>query len=158
MQPVEHRLEGLLQRLGLEGVVEQMGDDLGIGVGRKDVALRLQFGLEHGVVFDDAVVDQADLAGRMRVGVGHIGRAVGGPAGVADADDALDRLGHDGGFEVADLAGGAAAVGAGSALHGDAGRVIAAVFETAQGFQQARGHGFAADDSDDAAHVVLSSI
>jgi hypothetical protein len=69
-----------------------------------------QLGLEREVVFDDAVVHDDEGAGAVAVGVGVLfgGAAVGGPAGVADAEGALDGAGGDDGFEVAQLAGGAA--------------------------------------------------
>ena len=47
---------------------------------------------EGGVVLDDAVVDQGELAGlvQVRMGIGVAGQAVRGPAGVADAQGAGD--------------------------------------------------------------------
>ena len=71
------------------------------------VPLRLQLVLQLEVVLDDAVVDDDDAAGavavRVRVLLG--GPAVRGPAGVADAVDAVDRLDPDRVFEVRQLAG-----------------------------------------------------
>ncbi len=66
--------------------------------------------LELEVVFDDAVVHDDEGAGAVAVGVGVLfgGAAVGGPAGVADAVGAVDGRFCDDGFEVAELAGGAA--------------------------------------------------
>ncbi len=65
---------------------------------------------EGEVVFDDAVVDDDEGAGAVAVGVGVLfgGAAVGGPAGVADAEGAVDGVVGDDGFEVAELAGGSA--------------------------------------------------
>ncbi len=53
----------------------------------KMVAIALKAGTQRTVVFNDAVVDQRDLAGtvEMRVGVDFRRRAVGRPAGVGDA-------------------------------------------------------------------------
>ena len=58
------------------------------------------------VVFDDAVVhdDDVALAIAVRVGVLFGGAAVGGPAGVADAEGAIDRIHPDGLFEIAQFA------------------------------------------------------
>ena len=47
---------------------------------------------ERAEVLDDAVVDDGDAAGLVRVGVALGGRAVGRPAGVADAGLAADRV------------------------------------------------------------------
>ncbi len=72
------------------------------------------------VVFDDAVVDDDEGAGAVAVGVGVLfgGAAVGGPAGVADAVGALERVVAEDGFKVGELAGGAADVEAGRGLRG----------------------------------------
>src|SRR5699024_8731030 len=93
-------------------------------------------------VFNDAVVHDGDLlvAAIVRVGVLHRGLAVGGPAGVADAAGALHgaaAVGHITehaqaalGLDDLDLAR--------RVLHGDAGRIIPAVFELGQPVQQDR--------------------
>jgi hypothetical protein len=65
-----------------------------VSVGAEGVAgLELAF-LEAVVIFDDAVVDDGDFAGlvEVRMGIFIGGRAVGGPAGVADAEAAGDGL------------------------------------------------------------------
>ena len=72
----------------------------------------------------------------MRMGVLFGGAAVRGPARVADAEDAIDRVQADGIFEIAQLARGAAdreliVV----AIDGEAGRIVAAVFEALQAVQ-----------------------
>jgi hypothetical protein len=65
--------------------------------------------LEDEIVFDDAVVHDDDVAGAvaMRVGIFLGGTAVGGPARMADAVDAVGGIGADGFFKVAELARGA---------------------------------------------------
>ena len=66
----------------------------------------------------------------MGVGLGRL--AVGRPAGVADADRALERLGGEPRLEIAELALGPTP-GEPAVLEGrDAGRVVAPVFETLQ--------------------------
>jgi len=63
------------------------------------------------------------------------GATVGSPAGVADAEGAVDRGGLHDGFEVLELAGGAAELEAGGTTgYGDSGGDIAAVLETAKTF------------------------
>ena len=75
--------------------LDQVRDDLGVGLGDEHVALPLQLVLQLEVVLDDAVVDDDDLAGAVAVRVRVLlGRAsVRGPAGVADAVPAGERVG-----------------------------------------------------------------
>ena len=133
-----------------------MGDDFGVGFGDEVVALGGELLLEGEVILDDAVVDDDEGAGAVAVGVRVFfgGAAVGGPAGVADAEGAGEGVVGDEGFEVAELAGGAAKLelAVGCAGDGDAGGVIAAVFQAAQAFDD-DGHGrIGADVSDDSTH------
>ncbi|MNT21276.1 hypothetical protein D3C72_1566110 [compost metagenome] len=137
-------------------MVQQVGHDLGVGLALEDAALGLQLGLQLGEVLDDAVVDQADAAGLVRVGVGGGRGAVGGPAGVADADCARQRFGGQDGFQFADLALGAAAFDATVHDGGDPGGIIAAIFQTLQAVDQTGNDGARARDADDAAHEVCS--
>ena len=132
--------------------VDQLGDRLGIGFRAEFLALGLQLRPQFGVVFDDAVVHQGDERRAVRVGVAFGGRAVGRPAGMADADAAgqgvpLQRVG-----EVAKLALGSAAVDVAVHQGGDAGAVIAAVFQAAQCVENDRGGGTGADYTDNATH------
>ena len=125
----------------VQGLFKQVGDGFGVGLALEGVAAFAELGAEGGVVLDDAVVNDDDIvpgAGvRMRVRVA--GGAVRGPAGVADAGArGGQRLRADGGIELGDLA---AALGDGGLApglreEGDAGRVVAAVFEVAQAGQQ----------------------
>ena len=108
----------------VELVLDEVGDDLGVGLGDELVATGDEFGFEREVVLDDAVVDDDECAGAVAVGVGVLlrGAAVGGPAGVADAEGAGDGAGGDGGLKIAQLAGGAAQLQAlRAAGDGDAG-------------------------------------
>ena len=69
-------------------VADQMGQDFGVRGGTEGVAGFEELFLEAVVILDDAVVDDGDFAGlvQVRVGIFVGGRAVGGPAGVADAE------------------------------------------------------------------------
>ena len=71
-----------------------MGDDLGVGFGDEGVPGGGQLFFEREIVFDDAVVDDDEGFGAVAVGVRVLfgGAAVGGPAGVADAEGAVDGL------------------------------------------------------------------
>ncbi|MNQ41791.1 hypothetical protein D3C85_554780 [compost metagenome] len=135
-----------------------MRDDFGVGLAFKDVAHGLQFGAQFVVVFDDAVVDQRNARlvvaqmRKMRMGVVRGGHAVGGPTGVGDARETLDlvlchlisQLGH------ALRAARAAQMAVG--IHGDAARVVAAIFQPLQTFNQDRGDVALGDGANNAAH------
>ena len=119
------------------------------------MALGDELGFEGEVVLDDAVVHDDEGAGAVAVGVGIFfgWTAVRGPARVADAEGAGDGVGGDDGFEVAELAGGAAELEAGGASgYGDAGGVIAAVLEAAQAFDDDGHGGIGANVSDNSTH------
>ena len=93
---------------GLELLLQQVGRDLGVGVGGHLDALGLEARAQLGEVLDDPVVHERDaaLAPEVRVGVAVGRRAVGRPAGVADAGGHLRQRGvGDGLLEVGQLAG-----------------------------------------------------
>ena len=75
-------------------LLDEVGDDLGVGLGDELVALGGEFALQVEVVFDDAVVDDDDAAGAVAMGMGVLfgGPAVRGPAGVADAEGAVEGM------------------------------------------------------------------
>lgn len=76
-------------------VLDQLGDDLGVRVRLKLVALGHEQLLEHGIVGDDAVVhDHKRVVGvrRVRVRVDVRRRAVRGPARVRDANVVVQQL------------------------------------------------------------------
>ena len=83
-------------------LLDQVSDDFGVGFGDELVALRGEFALEIEVVFDDAVVDDDDAAGAVAMGMGVFfgGAAMGSPAGVADAEGAVERVVVENFFEI----------------------------------------------------------
>ena len=87
-----------------------MRDDFGVGLGGELVAFFNQLLLQAEIVFDDAVVHDHDLAGAVavRMGIFFGGTSVRGPARVADAVGAVERVQADDFFQVAQLAFGAA--------------------------------------------------
>src|SRR5213079_1361004 len=106
----------------------------------------------------DAVVDDDDvaLAVAMRVGILLGGTAVGGPAGVADAVDAVDGVELDGLLEVPQLALGAADLELViTAVDGETGRVVPAIFEALQAFQDDRNGALSSDIAHDSAHTII---
>ncbi len=107
--------EGDAVGVGLSSCFDYVGDDFGVGFGDEFVAGCGELCLEGEIVFDDAVVDDDERAGAVAVGVGVLfgGAAVGGPAGVADAEGAVDGAVGEDGLEVEELAGGSAELHAG---------------------------------------------
>jgi hypothetical protein len=163
-QPVQHRLEGV-QRIasGREALVDQMGHHLGVGLALKHMAGGLQFGLQLGEVLDDAVVHQRHPPGLVRVGVFGVGGAVGGPAGVADADrrdagGAGQGIGGQHRLQLRDLALGATPGSAAVDHRGDASGVIAAVLQPLEAVDQAGNRRALAGDADDPAHAVCPVV
>ena len=130
-----------------------MGDAFGVGVRGEDVALGGQVAAQALIVFDDAVVDDGDRTGDVRVGVAFAGHAVGGPAGVGDAGD-RPGVGR-GGFEFGNPANRADTLDAGIRDDGQPGRVIAPVFELLQAFDENGNNVAAGCCRDDAAHGLV---
>ncbi len=121
----------------------------------KLVAFGDQLFLQLDVIFDNAVVHHDDFAGAiaMRMRVFFRGAAVSGPARVADAVDAVERRDANRFFEIAELARGAANFHfAVIAYHGDAGRVVAAIFEAPEPVENQRHNPLRPDIADNSAH------
>ena len=137
-----------------------MRHHLGIGIGGEFLAERTEFLAQFLEILDDAVVDDGDLVGRMRVRV-VLGRPpMGRPARMADADRAGERLLLQDGAEIAELSFRAAAVDPAILQRRDAGGIVAAIFEALQAVEQQGSHFRLADDADDAAHarVLLTTF
>jgi hypothetical protein len=139
----------------LQVLVHEVGHHLGVGVGRKAVAGLAQALADRLVVLDDAVVDHGEaVVADMRMRVALAGRAVGGPARMRDAELAFDaRL-------VRHLLERGHASDAAQAMHAavddrEACRVIAAILELAQAFEQDGNHVAPCDGAYDAAHENL---
>ena len=172
--PVDHRqrvravqfLHRLLQRTQqvqtLRAVmVDQVGDDFGVGLRGELVAQRTQAFALRLVVLDDAVVHQRQFAVtdvRMRVVFGDA--AMRGPARVADAEGGVEAFGQRGGFHLGDAAGATHAAHRFAIDHRDAGRIVAAVFQPLQAIDQQRDHVTVGDGADDSTHAwqLLSGI
>ena len=139
----------------LQVEVDQLSHGFGVGLGREFLTFGLELGAEGSVVLDDAVMDDGHARGAVRVGVALRRRAVGGPARVADAGEAGERVVLKRFGQVDQLAAGAPALDVAVDERGDAGAVIAAVFEAAQRVQQPRGCVCLTDNADYAAHARL---
>jgi len=116
---------------GFVFLVDLVDDDLGVGVGGEGVADLFLLPAQLLVVFDDAVVDDGNRSiAQVGMGVALARDAVGGPAGVGDAEVAADGREAQGFCQVCDLAFGAQALDVVMAVdEGDPGGVVAAVFE-----------------------------
>src|SRR5258708_14691298 len=92
------------------------------------------------------------------MGVVPVRLAVGGPARMADADHALERVLAQLGFEIAQLALRAAARQPALLQGGDAGGVVAAIFEALERIDQLLRHRLASENADDTAHRAHPSV
>ena len=137
---------------------DQMGDHLGIGIGAERRARFLQLLAELAEILDDAVVDDGEALGSMRVRVMFGRSTVSRPARVADADRAGERLAREPGFEIAKLALGTPARKVPGFERGDTGRIIAAIFEPLERVDQQARDRFAAENSYNSAHASGSLL
>ena len=150
-----HRAQhGVLEAVVLPFLLDQVRDHFGVGLRLELVAFGDQLALDLEVVLDDAVVHDDDAAGAvaMRMRVLFRRPAVRGPARVAEAIHAGERLSLDRVFEVDQLAGAAAHFDRAVLHDRDAGRVVAAIFEAAQPIEKDGDDGLRPDVTDDAAH------
>jgi hypothetical protein len=135
-----------------------MRDDFGVGLALEHAAARLQpsrSGLKFSMM---PLWTSATSLRRMRVRVVRRRAAVRRPARVRDADGAGQRLFGQHLAQVDQLALGAAARSSRLDDRGDAGRVIAAIFQPLQAVEQPIGNGVIAQDSNDSTHEVCSRL
>ena len=90
------------------------------------------------------------------MGVVNERRAMRGPARVGDAGAAFQVVGGDVGGELGDARRAARALQSAALVHGDAARVVAAVFEPAQALDQHGDDVARADGADDSTHGATS--
>ena len=81
-----------------------MGDDLGIGLGRKFMALGLQLAAQLPEILDNAIMHDADIRADMRMRVIFAWPSMRCPAGVADADPARKWFGGETKLQIFELA------------------------------------------------------
>ena len=144
---------------GVHHELDQLDDDLGVGLALEMVAVALQFGLEAPVVLDDAVVDERQpvVFGVMGVGIDIARLSMRRPPGMGDADVSGQVLARRHPLQVAHLALGlvddeVAPV----ADERHSGTVIAPVFEPGQPLDQDRIGLPPSDVTDDSAHKNLA--
>ena len=154
LEPLARQAHGLGQAVG-PVVLDEVGDDLGVGLGAEVMALGGERLAQLAVVVDDPVVDDGEArpAVHVRMRVGVAGAPVGGPSRVRDphGPPRVPAAGHER-LERGDLSDRLAHVEARPVDGGDPGGVVPPVFEAAKGGEQ-EGHGLALTDvSDDATH------
>src|ERR1017187_8495849 len=139
----------------------QMRHYFGVGFGGEGVPLGLQAVLEIEVILDDAVVHHHHVAVAiaMRMGILFGGPPVGRPAGMSDAEGAVHRAEPDGIFQVTQFAFGAPydellIV----TIDGDTSRVVPAVLQPLQAFQDNWNGPVSANITDDSTHAIYYGL
>ena len=156
-QPRHRLLGGIVGRKTLtQQIGDQMSGDFAVGFGFKTVASGHQLALQFAEILDDAVMHDGDARGGMGMGIAFGRRAMRRPARVTDAGMAAQRLLLQHRAQPVQIAGGAAARNLAVFQGGDARRVIAAIFQPLQRFQNDRCNIPRARDSDNATHAFFS--
>ncbi len=139
---------------GAEVVMDEVRHHLGVGLRLEHVAQGFQPLALFLMVLDDAVVHHGNAAAgdvRMCIGLGH--SAMGRPARVGNADNALEVLRENGTLHFGNAAHAAHALN-GSIQDGHAGRVVAAILKALEPLREDGHDVTAGDGSDDSAHGV----
>ena len=149
-------LRAVARNLLVETTGNQMRNDFAVRRRAKQVALALEARFDGPEVFDDAVVDDCDdsVAAKVRMGVGVGGGTVRGPARVPDANCSAGRNNLQTLRQVVEPA---RALGDGQRAfvdRGDAGAVVAAIFEPAQTFHQVGDRLARTDVTDNSTHEM----
>jgi hypothetical protein len=84
--------------------LDQVSDDLGIGIGAESVALFAKVAFQSKVILDNAVVDHHENSGFVRMGIDFRRSSMSRPTGVADASLTDQRLCLEIFFQVDQLA------------------------------------------------------
>ena len=141
MQPLQGRRDrGARIGAALDLAADQMRDHFGVGLAGEGAAVGDQLLAQRPEILDDAVMDQGDLVGRVRMGIVAGRRAVGRPARVRDADLARQRVRGELAREIVELALGAAPFELAVDDRADPGRIIAAIFEPPEALDQPVGN------------------
>jgi hypothetical protein len=135
---------------------DQMRHDFRVGFGLEDDAARREPLLQLEVVLDDSVVHdhQAARGIAMRMRILFARAAVSGPSCVADPDGPSDRGGLEDSLKVAQLSGRPSPLDALGRNNGDAGRVVASIFESPQTLNQNGRRILRAHVTHDPAHIA----
>jgi len=142
------RLESLAEQ-----IIDEMQNDLGVGLGFENRALFLQAFAQFAEVLDDAVMNYCDAGGGMRMRVVFRRLAVGGPARVSDAGVTRQRFGSQSRFKILEFAFGATPLEMVAFQRGDAGGIVAAIFKPLERIDQLLRNRSAPQNADNAAHA-----
>src|SRR5689334_5007166 len=112
-----------------------MRNDFGVGLRRESRPSFSELLFEFEIIFDNSVVHHDDIARSMRMSIGFRRPAVGRPTGVANSDRPKHRVAINGIFEILELAFTPANGNMAIAQDGDSRRVVAAVLQLAEAFQ-----------------------
>ncbi|MNF78588.1 hypothetical protein D3C84_607760 [compost metagenome] len=132
-----------------------MRDDFGVGVRGEHVTQACKLRAQGLVVFDNAVVHNRQITGKMRVGITLARRTVCGPTGMGNPQAANQRTLGQRLFQFADLARTTQALELlviGVDRH--AGAVIPTVFQTLQALDQDGGDVTFCDCADNSTHAI----
>ena len=155
-QPLQRIVDGAHRVVaGLQLAGDEMSDHLSVSVAGEGGAVAHQLFFQLTEILDDAVMHHRHQLGHMRVGIGFDRLAMGGPAGMADAGVAHQRLALEAVFEITQLAFGAPPRQVAVLDSGDARGIVAAIFEALQRVDQLFGDRPFAEDANDAAHRPL---
>jgi hypothetical protein len=131
-----------------------MGNNLGVGIRAELRAFLLQLLAQFAEILDDAVVDDCEPVGGVGMRVAFGRPAVGRPAGMADADRARERLAGEPRLEIAQLAFGAPASKLPAFQRGDAGGIVASVFEPLKRVDQCARDRLTPENTYNSAHMI----
>ena len=67
-----------------------MGHNFSVGLSSERNALGFEFDFEFIEIFDDAVVNDYNIARNVGMGVGFVRHAMGGPTGMTNAGEAIE--------------------------------------------------------------------
>ena len=153
MHPLQRCRCGSFGRMtALQEIIHQKREGFSIGFGLKGVAARFQFGAQLRVVFDDTVMDNNHARRTMWMRIARGWRAMRGPARMTNAGGAGQRACFQGRGQIPELALSTPAINLAVNKGGDAGTVIAAIFQTPQRFQKPRCRRLLPNHADNAAH------
>jgi hypothetical protein len=160
LQPGDRLLNGRLEwpRVVL---LDQVSDHLGVGLSFELVPPGGELLLEGQVILYDAVMDHHDVARAVAMGMGVLlgGPAVGGPAGVPQAEHPVERRALKHLLQVPELSGAAPELQLAPVHDRDPRGVVASVLHAPEAVQNYGNDLLAADISDDPTHdrVLLSA-
>src|SRR5690554_862334 len=135
-----------------------MRDELGIGLTPDLKAGVADLAPELGVVLDDPIMDDGDIAREMRMRVRFGRPPMGRPPCMPDAYTTIERLLRDQLLEVSQLTDSAPDRDALFGEHGEPRRIIASIFEAPQPVQKDWADRSAANITDDTAHAGLTHV